>query len=111
MQKITRNFAVFFLLFAATSLPQTGTGTHIYTVPDGLAFNVDGQRYTNSTMSLWPGGTKHILDALISQIGGLNSKSRYAFKSWNFVGGTLPGGATVTVTADPALKEFWAVYS
>src|SRR4051812_44438576 len=111
MQKISRNFPALFLFFAATSLAQTGAATRIYTIPDGLAFNVDGQRYTGPTTSFWPTGTKHVLEALVAQLGGLNVKSRYAFKAWQYVGGTLPGGITVTVTADPALKEFFAAYS
>jgi uncharacterized protein (TIGR03437 family) len=111
MQKISRNFPALFLFFAATSLAQSGAGTRVYTVPDGLAFNVDGQHYTGPTTSFWPTGTKHVLEALVAQVGGLNVKSRYAFKSWQYVGGTMPGGAIVTVTADPALKEFFAVYS
>jgi len=110
MQSITSKFPVIFLLCAGISAAQSGAGTKIYTIPDGLAFNVDGQRFIGPDAAFWPTGTKHVLDAPPSQIGGLNLKSRYAFQSWQYVGGTLPGGTTVTVTADPALKEFYAKY-
>lgn len=105
-----KKFAAIFLVSAGISSAQTGTGTRVYTVPDGLAFNVDGQRFTSAMTAIWPIGSKHVLEAMPSQIGGLNVKSQYVFQSWNFSGGALPGGATATVTADPALKEFYAQY-
>jgi uncharacterized protein (TIGR03437 family) len=111
MQTIHKKFAGIFLLFTAISAAQSGAATKIYTVPDGLAYNVDAQYYTKATTAFWPTGTKHVLDALPSQVGGLNSKSKYAFDGWLYTGGKLPGGSTVTVTADPSLKEFFAHYS
>jgi uncharacterized protein (TIGR03437 family) len=111
MEKIFTKFAAIFLLFTAISASQSGTGTQIYTIPGGLAFNVDGQRFVNATTAFWPTGTKHVLDAPPSQVGGINVKSRSTFGAWPFAGGVLPGGPTVTVTADPSLKEFYAKYS
>lgn len=106
MQKLPLKSAAIFLLFTALAEAQT----RIYTVPDGLAYDVDGQRYTSGATMFWPVGSKHVLSAMPSQVGGLNVKSRYDFQGWKFTGGDLPGGATVTVTADPSLKEFYAVY-
>jgi uncharacterized protein (TIGR03437 family) len=111
MEKIITKFAAIFLVFAGIAAAQTGTATRIYTVPDNLTYSVDGQRFTTATSAFWPTGTKHVLQADPSQGGGQNGKSRYTFASWQFAGGTMPGGGTVTVTADPSLKEFYATYT
>lgn len=111
MQIRLLNSAAIFLLFAGISEAQSGTATQVYTVPDGLAFTVDGQRFSAAMTAFWPTSTKHVLTADQFEFGGLNVKSRYAFQGWQYSGGQIPGGATITVTADPTLKAFYALYS
>jgi uncharacterized protein (TIGR03437 family) len=41
--------------------------------------------------------------------GGI--KTIYNFENWQYTGGVLSTNPSVTVTADPTLKEFWATFS
>ncbi len=109
MNQFLRNFAVILFIFAGNTSAQSGL-TRVYTIPDGVAYTVDGAFYRSMSSAVWPAGSKHILSVNPVQ-QALNIKTQYAFTGWNYAGGILPGGPTVTVSADPTLKEFWAVFS
>ncbi len=85
-----------------------GTVVHISSNPDGGMFNVDGQNYTHAMSAIWPTGSKHTLSVPADIQGTLASKSQFTFKNWSYSGGTVPGGDTVVVTADPNFTTFQA---
>jgi len=93
--------------FRAQSL---GSTTTISTVPDGAYYSVDGQFYTHATSAIWPAGSKHVLSAVVEQ-DGVQSKARYTFSGWQAGGTTIPGGSTVTITADPSVTQYRAMFS
>src|SRR5581483_8923788 len=106
MKKFLLQITAILAVFTGIAAGQSGA-VKIYTVPEGIAFTVDGEFYRSAATAVWPAGTKHILSANPVQ-EALNVKTHWTFGSWQFAGGTLPGGVTVTVTADPSIKEFWS---
>ena len=84
--------------------------TRIYTKPEGRLFTVDGVAYTSATTYNWAPGTKHVLATDRGQDTGA-IKTIYAFQNWQYTGGLLSNNPIVTVTADPALKEFYATFT
>jgi hypothetical protein len=46
-------------LLAAGLAAQTTSSVQIYTVPAGLQFYVDGQKFASAATLLWPQGSKH----------------------------------------------------
>src|SRR5436190_3787396 len=106
MNKCSVQFAAILLVLASGGRAQVSGAVQIYTVPSGIAYTVDGEFYRTRTSAIWPAGSKHVLSLDPVQVA-LNAKTRYAFGAWQYTGGSLPG-ATVTVTADPAIKEFFA---
>src|SRR4051812_8267307 len=109
MKQFILKLSAILIVFVGNAAAQTTSVTQIYTIPGGIAYTVDGQFYRVPSSAVWPAGSKHVLSLNPLQVG-LNTKTQYAFNSWQYVGGTITGGATVTVTADPAIKEFWAVF-
>jgi len=87
-----------------------GSTTTISTIPEGAYYSVDGQIYTHATSAIWPAGSKHVLSADPEQ-DGTGSKTKLTFTSWQYGNTTLPGGDTVTITADPAITEYHATFS
>src|SRR4051794_22208275 len=108
MNKHLVQFAAILIVLAGTARAQVSSAVQVYTVPSGIAYTVDGEFYRVPSTAFWPAGSKHVLSLNPVQ-DGLNAKTRYAFGAWKYKGGSLPG-ATVTVTADPALKEFFAEF-
>src|SRR4051812_598688 len=99
MNKFLFKFAAISLLLVGNAAAQVSGLTKVYTVPDGIAYTVDGQFYRTASSAIWPAGTKHVLSLNPEQMA-LNVKTMYSFGGWQYVGGVLPGGATVMVTAD-----------
>ena len=85
---------------------QQVTATRVVTVPSGLAFTIDGQLYNAPFSGMWPAGSKHTLAVQPVQnlSGGL-----YTFQHWEVNGGVIPQ-SLVTITADPSITEFRAVF-
>jgi uncharacterized protein (TIGR03437 family) len=74
-------------------------------------FTVDGVAYTAATTHLWAPGSKHILATDKGQDTGA-IKTVYTFQNWQYSGGLLLStNPTVTITADPTLKEFYATFA
>src|SRR5436190_7438994 len=109
MKKFLLKFAAIFAVFTGIAAAQSGT-VRIYTQPEGIAFTVDGQFARSTLTAVWPSGTKHVLSANPVQ-EALNVKTHWKFGTWQFAGGTLLGGVTVLVTADPSINEFWSTWS
>jgi uncharacterized protein (TIGR03437 family) len=82
--------------------------TRITTVPDGVQYQVDGQNYQHASSALWPAGSKHML-WVPDPIQTSQDRTQYVFVDWEFSGGSLPN--PVTVTADPAITEYRAVFT
>ncbi|MBZ5725782.1 MAG: hypothetical protein LAP87_12380 [Acidobacteriia bacterium] len=86
-----------------------GTATRITTVPAGLSFLVDGQSLSGAVSPIWATGSKHTLEvAPPTQVSG--DGTRYEFQGWETSAGALPGNPA-TVTGDPAVTEYRAVFS
>lgn len=94
-------------LFHAQNL---GSAVQVSTMPDGASYSVDGQNYSHAMSAVWPAGSKHILSVDSGEQDGGPTKTRYSFKSWQYSGGVVPGGNTVTVTADPAFTYYRAQF-
>ena len=112
-----RNFSKFIpitfvwalVLFLAPPVhSQTQSTTRVIPNPDGGIYYVDGQIYEHATSFIWPQGSKHTLSAPITSLPGFNVQ--YAFQSWEWSGGQLPGN-TVVVTADPAITQYTVNFS
>jgi len=84
-----------------------GTATRVSTQPPGLYFSVDGQSYQSAMSAVWPDGSKHTL--VVSQLTQVLSKTQTVFKDWEFGGGAFTG-SVMTITADPAVPEYLAVF-
>ncbi len=89
----------------------TGVNVTVSTNPSGAAFSVDGEFYTGPFSAVWPVGSKHVLSVVVMTQDELQNKTHYAFNGWQAGSNTLPGGATVTVTADPAQTSFQAMFT
>jgi uncharacterized protein (TIGR03437 family) len=110
MHKHLVKIAAIIFLLAGLSAAQTSSATRVYTIPDGLFYSVDGLVFHTLSAAVWPAGTKHVLSLDPSQ--NSYTKSLYAFQGWQYAGGLLANGAaTVTISADPSLKEFYALFS
>ena len=95
---------------APLGIAQKSSITQVSTNPAGLSFSIDGQFFTQTTGALWPAGSKHLLYALPMQ-GSLMGDIQYTFSGWQWAGGTLLGGTQVTVTADPSISSYQAMYT
>jgi uncharacterized protein (TIGR03437 family) len=105
MKKFLSRFGFLICLAAGYSAAQSGgSGTRI-TVQPGVEYFVDGQGFHGPTAFVWPVGSKHVLQVASPIQHDLVNKTTYVFGDWEWDGGTLPGGATVTITAGPPLTE------
>jgi uncharacterized protein (TIGR03437 family) len=73
-------------------------------------YSVDGVTYTAATIFNWPQGSKHVISTDKGQDGGA-IKTLYTFQNWQYTGGLLSNSNSITITADPMLKEFYATFS
>ena len=94
------------ILPGAAKAQPAGTATRIQTVPSGLSFQVDGQTYVGPMTAMWPAGSKHTLYATPNQS---QNNGTYGLVDWEFPGGKLLSNP-VTITADPSITEFTAVF-
>jgi uncharacterized protein (TIGR03437 family) len=85
-----------------------GAATRVSTQPPGLYFSVDGQSYQSAMSAVWPDGSKHTL--VVSQPTQVLNNAQSVFKDWEFSGGTFSGNV-MTITADPAVAEYQAVFN
>jgi uncharacterized protein (TIGR03437 family) len=78
--------------------------------PDA-ALSVDGAYVRGGATFLWPQGSKHTLSASPVQ-DHVRANTRYVFEKWieSATNQAIPGGHTVSVTADPAIGSFEAVF-
>jgi uncharacterized protein (TIGR03437 family) len=90
---------------AAAAQP-SGAATQVFTVPSGLTFQVDGQSYTQPMSAMWPAGSKHTL--WVQPVQSSNG-AYYIFNEWIFSGGNFVTNP-ITVTADPSITQFSAVF-
>ena len=81
--------------------------TRIVPVPDGAFFSVDGQSYQHTASFFWPQGSKHTLQA--PDFAVPSYKTKFLFQNWQWSGGSMTGNA-VTITADPAIPQYSAVF-
>ena len=102
------------LLVCAGSFAQSISTVDVRVNPPGAAFMVDGNTYITPQVFAWPAGSKHIVEFPLSVDGNGNQTSlqyaqngniAYGFGSWTANNGALPGGSTVTVTADASLTS------
>jgi hypothetical protein len=91
------------------SAQDQGSLTTISTVPDGMLFYVDGQTFSHSVSSVWPAGSKHILQVPPTVQSNLQPQTQYQFKDWEFAGSSSVG-TTLTITADSAITDYRAVF-
>ena len=114
MTRFAYRFAILFLFLflIAGTVAQNGVTTNIDTSPDGLEFFVDGVVYGHAISVFWPVGSAHVLSVPPDiQQNPTVSKSQYSFQSWQYPGGLIPGGSTVTITAGPPFTSVKAVYN
>lgn len=110
MKYISAYFFGILILLAGNAAAQTSGPVRVYTVPDGRLYSVDGVYYSAPVGQMWAAGSKHVLATDKGQeTGGI--KTTYTFQSWQYAGGLLSTNPTVTVTADPSLKEFYAMFT
>src|SRR5687768_5718771 len=103
------------MLLAVLAAPQVfqaqelGSTVRILSVPGGY-FGVDGVYSQYPVALMWAKGTKHTLsvDTLVQTDG---TGSNYLFSGWEYSGGALPGGSRITVTADPSITEYRAMFT
>ena len=86
-----------------------GSTVRVYTVPDGGQFSVDGQGYSHAASFVWPAGSRHTLS--IPAVVQAQTKTQFVFGSWNFSGGSIPGGGTIVITADPSVSAYYATFT
>jgi uncharacterized protein (TIGR03437 family) len=111
MNKPAFRIALLVSVLIAFALAQSGgTAVRIHTTPEGLEFQIDGVGYSQAVSMFWPVGSKHVLSVQpdLTQNG---QKTQYAFQGWQWSGGILPGGTTVTITAGPPMTDIAAVYA
>jgi uncharacterized protein (TIGR03437 family) len=110
---ISQSFPIFLatVLLAFLAPPghaQNSSTTSIVPVPDGAYYTVDGATYQHATSFLWPQGSKHTLGA--PSLAFPTPNTQYVFENWKWSGGNLTGNP-VTVTADPSITQYSAVFS
>jgi uncharacterized protein (TIGR03437 family) len=110
---ISKSFPIFLAtvllaLLAPAGRAQNLSSTSIVPVPDGAYYTVDGTTYQHATTFLWPQGSKHTLGA--PSLAFPIPNTQYLFLNWKWSGGNLIGNP-VTVTADPAITQYSAVFS
>src|ERR1017187_7435397 len=118
MKKLQSRIAPVFILTMVSSgllvpffhAQNLGSTVTVYTVPDGAYYSVDGQNYNHAMSAVWPAASKHILSVDSTLQDGGGTKTRYNFKGWTYSGGGIPGGNTVTITADPAFTYYKAMF-
>src|ERR1051326_7984243 len=87
-----------------------GSAVRISTIPDGAYYSVDGQLYTHASSAIWPAGSKHTLSTNLEE-DAVQPKTKLTFSNWQFGSTILPGGSTVTITADPSINEYHATFT
>jgi uncharacterized protein (TIGR03437 family) len=110
MNRFFSRFVIFFGLLLCMSVAQDGTTVRVHTTPDGLQFYVDGVYHNSPVSMFWPAGSKHVL-SVPPDIQQNNIKTQYTFEGWQWSGGTLPGGETVTISAGAPMTDIAAVYA
>ncbi len=88
-----------FILAAGLSA-QTTSSVQIYTVPAGLQFYIDGQRFVSVATLLWPQGSKHSLGTDIFQIG---SQANVTYSNPQITSNLGQIADPTAITADPHL--------
>ena len=97
-------------LAPASRAQSMGVNISVSTSPSGMSYSVDGQFYTGPFSAVWPIGSKHVLSVVVLTQDELQNKTRSTFGGWQSGSTTLPGGSTITVTADPAQPSFQAIF-
>src|SRR5262249_23262728 len=84
---------------------------------ENVLFYVDGRQYSTTQIFLWPEGSKHTVQFLLSvdvasgddlpYQAGRNSTERYTFGGWKTNGPTLNPGSFVVqvITASPSISQ------
>ena len=88
--------------FPAGIAAQVLVTTEVTTASPDVAYHVDGQWFTGTSVFTWPAGSKHQL-AIDSWQYGMNTlqNTRYLFQHWSSSAGLLGSSSTqVTITAD-----------
>src|SRR5947208_2311412 len=85
-------------LLAASLAAQTTSSVQISTVPAGLQFYVDGQKFVSAATLLWPQGGKHAITTDAFQ-NGPQAGARYVFSS--LTSNLGPIDDPTKITADP----------
>jgi uncharacterized protein (TIGR03437 family) len=109
--------AVVALLFGCVASAQTISTVKVGTSVEGPYFYVDGRQYTTTQIFLWPTGSKHTVQFLLSidpdtgtilpfQLGR-NATIRYGFTGWKTNGPSLipTGSLEQVITADPSITS------
>src|SRR5262249_57133199 len=109
VSSVRGNFLGILILVAGNAAAQTSSPVRIYTIPDGRIYRVDGVVAMAPTANMWLEGSRHTLMTDRGQDGG-GVKTVYTFQSWGSSGGQLSTNPSVTVTADPAVREIYATF-
>jgi uncharacterized protein (TIGR03437 family) len=88
---------------------QVSSFTQVSTNPPGLAYSIDGEVFVQNSSFNWPAGSKHTLFAP-PVLFAANGNVQYAFQGWTWPGGTIPGGNSILITADPSISSYVATY-
>jgi uncharacterized protein (TIGR03437 family) len=118
MRRSIFHIAVFFLFFslilAVFAVPvraqSIGTAVTVRTIPISLYFWVDGVKYYDNFAAVWPAGSQHTLWIQVTDQNAVQFKTIYSFTGWQDINGSLTGNP-VTITADPAIPEYDAVFT
>lgn len=92
---------LFSFLLAAGLSAQTTSSVQIYTVPAGLQFYVDGQRFVSAATLLWPQGSKHSIRTDSFQNGNQTGVSYTSPQLTTNLSQQVSD--PLSITADPAL--------
>jgi uncharacterized protein (TIGR03437 family) len=115
--KRLNQLAIIGILACSGAWAQTLSTIKIGLSMDGPAFFVDGRMFTSTQSFVWPAGSKHTLQFLLSYDAGTgaaltyqatnNDAVRYSFGGWATNGPALnPAGSTEqTITADPTITS------
>jgi uncharacterized protein (TIGR03437 family) len=97
------------VLVSPAEAQSSPTIVKVYTSPYNLIFSVDGALYNRSAVQLWTPGSQHVLQvANTIQVNG-DPSARYVFHGWQ-AGGQSIQGNPITITADPSVTEYEAVF-
>jgi uncharacterized protein (TIGR03437 family) len=99
--------AVISLLTGLAPLDRAQSVTRVYTDPDGVFYQVDGQFFNHATSFVWPAGSKHTLSITPVQTD-VTGTTQWSFTNWNS-GSTVFTQNPLVITADPSMSEFHAL--